>query len=140
MKLLAPGIFSMGVLWVTFVPVGAQDQRPVERWACLSSSKCQRSNDAQPETQEFARTAKIGRFWPEEHGNIIATFKADRIESDQGIFRLKGSAEIITTTATLTADEADYHWDTGEIEARGTVRVKPVSYNPGAALRQFGVR
>ena len=138
-------LLPLGILWIAAVPAItqkgiAQDQTQFERWACLSSSKCQRSGDARPETQEFARTAKVGRVWPEERTNIIATFKAGRIDSDQNVFRLRGNAEITTTTVTLTADEADYHWDSGEIEARGSVYVKPISYNPSSGLRQFGVR
>jgi lipopolysaccharide assembly outer membrane protein LptD (OstA) len=40
---------------------------------------------------------------------------------------LKGNVEIRTNTMTLTADEAYFNEDTGEIEASGTVRVKPNS-------------
>lgn len=39
---------------------------------------------------------------------------------------LKGNVEIKTATMTLTADEAYYDQDTGEITAMGTVRVKPI--------------
>jgi lipopolysaccharide assembly outer membrane protein LptD (OstA) len=40
---------------------------------------------------------------------------------------LKGNVEIKTDTMTLTATEAYYNEDTGEIEALGTVRIKPIS-------------
>jgi lipopolysaccharide assembly outer membrane protein LptD (OstA) len=140
MKLLPLGILLIAAFPAATQKGSAQDQAQFERWACLSSSKCQLSGDARPETQEFARTAKVGRLWPEEHTNIIATFRAGRIDSDQNVFRLRGNAEIATTTVTLKADEADYHWDTGEIEARGSVHVKPIAYNPNSGLRQFGVR
>jgi len=46
---------------------------------------------------------------------------------DNGIIQLKGSVEIKTDTMILTADEADYNTGTGEIEARGPVRVKLIS-------------
>jgi lipopolysaccharide assembly outer membrane protein LptD (OstA) len=140
MKLPGLGIIGLGILSIALIPVTAQDQPQFERWVCMSNNKCQRSNDGRPEAQEFARTAKIGRFWAEEHGNIIATFRGDRIDSDQDVFRIRGNAEIVTSALTLTADEADYHWDTGEVEARGSVRVKPVPYSPSVGLRQFGVR
>jgi len=140
MKLLPMGILLIAAFPAVTQKGIAQDQTQFERWACLSARKCQRSGDPKPEAQEFARTAKIGRFWPEEHATIIATFRAGRIDSDQNVFRLRGNAAITTATVTLTADEADYHWDTGEIEARGSVRVKPVPYTPNSGLRQFGVR
>ena len=133
-------LLPVGALSIAYFLVVARAQAPLERWACLSIDKCQRSGDPRPEAQEFARAARIGRFWPEEHGNVIATFMADRIRSDERVFRLNGNAEIITSTVTVKADEADYHWDTGEIEARGTVRVKPIRYNPSIGLREFGVR
>jgi lipopolysaccharide assembly outer membrane protein LptD (OstA) len=38
--------------------------------------------------------------------------------------QLRGDVEIKTELMVLRADEADYHEDTGEIEARGSVRVK----------------
>jgi len=140
MKLLLMGILLIAAFPAVTQKGIAQDQSQFERWACLSSSKCQRSGDARPETQEFARSAKVGRLWPEEHTNILATFRAGRIDSEQNVFRLRGNAEIATPTVTLTAEEADYHWDTGEIEARGSVHVKPIPYSPNSGLRQFGVR
>jgi lipopolysaccharide assembly outer membrane protein LptD (OstA) len=133
-------LFALGIACVACFPGIAQNQTQFERRACLSSSKCQQSNDPQPEKQEFARTAKVGRWWPEEHGSIVVTFMASRIDSDQNVFRLKGNAEIATSAAIVQADEADYHWDTGEIDARGNVHVKPIPYSTSQGLRQFGVK
>ena len=137
MKLLA----SAAVGLVFFVGI-AQNQIPLGRWACLTSSACKRSDDAGPEAQEFARTAKVGRWWPDGNGNVVATFEATHIETDPTIFRLKGNAEITTAVLIVQADEAEYHWDTGEIEARGNVHVKPVSVDltRARALRQFGIK
>ena len=65
------------------------------------------------------------------------TLEADSIKrqpSYPSVIQLKGNVEIKTKTVVqdsplslmimvVRADEADYHEDTGEIEARGTVRV-----------------
>ena len=65
------------------------------------------------------------------------TLQADSIQrrpSYPSVIQLKGNVEIKTKTVVqdsplslmimvVRADEADYHEDTGEIEARGTVRV-----------------
>ena len=78
--------------------------------------------------EDFARHARVGdQWWPEGAGPIVATFAASGIQLDSDGFRLRGKAEIHTTTLGIEADELDYHRGTGEIEARGNVRVKPVS-------------
>jgi lipopolysaccharide assembly outer membrane protein LptD (OstA) len=138
MKLFALGI--AGIVWIACFPTLAQNQTPFERWACLASGKCQQSNDPQPEKQQFARTAKVGRWWPEERGPIVTTFMATRINSDQNVLQLRGDAEIATSTVIVQADEAAYHWDTGEIDARGNVHVKPILYSPSPGLSQFGLK
>jgi hypothetical protein len=107
MKMLTWGVLLIAAFPAVMQKGIAQNQTQFERWACLSSSKCQRSGDARPETQEFARTAKVGRLWPEEHTNVIATFRAGRIDSELNVFRLRGNAEIATPTVTLTAEDAD---------------------------------
>jgi lipopolysaccharide assembly outer membrane protein LptD (OstA) len=79
--------------------------------------------------QEFARNAKVGdRWWPGGSGAIAVTFAASAIDRDTKamMIRLKGNAEIHTVAMSVEADEADYYLETGEIEARGNVRVKPV--------------
>jgi lipopolysaccharide assembly outer membrane protein LptD (OstA) len=48
-------------------------------------------------------------------------------KSGTPIIQLKGNVEIRTDTMILMANEVYYYEDTGEIEARGTVRVKPNS-------------
>jgi len=49
---------------------------------------------------------------------------ATAIQRQAPVFQLKGSVEIRTKDMILRADEADYNENTGEIEARGTVRIK----------------
>jgi lipopolysaccharide assembly outer membrane protein LptD (OstA) len=48
-------------------------------------------------------------------------------KTDSNLVHLKGNVEIKTETMTLTANEAYFNKDTGEIEALGTVRIKPIS-------------
>ena len=78
---------------------------------------------------EFARKARVGdRWWPARSNDIVVvTFAASSITSKPKVFRLQGKAEIHTPTMALEADEADYHLDTGEIEAHGNVRVTPAA-------------
>ena len=116
--------------------ISAQDPpgRQVERWAC-SEFVCQQTTDARPEAREFARNAHAGSPWWPDGGpgaGVSVTLAAMSLqrEHDQGSFsviRLKGNVEIGTRSFILQADEADYHWGSGEIEARGNVRVKPVA-------------
>ena len=53
------------------------------------------------------------------------SLSALRIEQDGPVVHLKGNVEIRRMGLILTADEADYRKDTGEIEAKGNVRVSP---------------
>jgi lipopolysaccharide assembly outer membrane protein LptD (OstA) len=133
-------LVALGVVWAACLPGIAQDQAQLYRWVCLADKKCQQSNDARPEKQAFARTAKVDQWWPEERAQIMATFMAKRIDSEGDVFRLKGNAEITTGVVIVRADEADYHWDTGEIDARGNVHVKPIPYRPSPGLSQFGIK
>ena len=48
-------------------------------------------------------------------------------KTDSHLVHLRGNVEIRTGTMVLTADEAYFNKDTGEIEALGTVRIKPIS-------------
>ncbi len=63
-------------------------------------------------------------------GGTLAAFSIQRGASYPSVIHLKGDVEIRRTGMVLRADQADYHEDTGEIEARGNVRVKP--YPPPA--------
>ena len=63
---------------------------------------------------------------------------AKSIEQNAAIVYLKGSVEISLPTHVLVADEAEYDQDSGEIQARGNVRLKPVNINPRGAS-QFGI-
>jgi len=133
-------LLLLAIAWIVYFPCISQNQTLTERWACVSGSKCQKSNDPQFEKREFARTANVGRYWPEEHGAVMVTFEATRIDSDQDVFRLKGNVTITTATVLVQADEADYHWDTGEIDSRGNVHVRPIPYRTSPGLSQFGIR
>jgi lipopolysaccharide assembly outer membrane protein LptD (OstA) len=106
----------------------------------LTSSKCLQTRDARPEARAFARSANVGTYWAEGRGNIAATFAANHVESSGVLFQLRGNVEINTITLSLRADEADYHWDTGEIEARGNVHVKPIPFRVSPGLSQFGIK
>src|SRR5215471_16700282 len=122
-------LFALCAVWIACSTVIAQDQTDSrERWACVTSSKCLQTRDARSDAQEFARTAKVGSYWAEGKGSIAATFAASHIESSGNLFQLRGNVEINTGTLILRADEADYHWDTGEIGARGSVHVRPIPF------------
>lgn len=57
--------------------------------------------------------------------NIGLTAAAiQRQAPSMNVVQLKGDVEIRTKDMILHADEADYNENTGEIEARGTVRIK----------------
>jgi lipopolysaccharide assembly outer membrane protein LptD (OstA) len=61
---------------------------------------------------------------PEGPNIGLAASAIQRQEPAMNIVRLRGNVEIRTKDMTLRADEADYNENTGEIEARGTVRIK----------------
>jgi lipopolysaccharide assembly outer membrane protein LptD (OstA) len=56
------------------------------------------------------------------------------------VFHLKGAVEIRTDSILLKADEADYNHETGEIEARGNVKVTPASLLNTRGSSQFGIK
>ena len=77
---------------------------------------------------DFARHARVGdAWWPVGDGSIVVTFAASDIRQESRVYRLTGQSEIHTATIDLFADDAVYHSDTGEVEARGNVRVVPVA-------------
>src|SRR5215475_5021561 len=49
----------------------------------------------------------------------ITSNNLEWIDRNAGLIRLTGNVEIKTKGIVLTADEADYHMGTGEIEPRG---------------------
>ena len=78
------------------------------------------------------RLAALTTEYKPEHPNVrtlqsqIAQLEA-RVNSPlASTIRMKGNVEIRTETMVITADEADYHSATGEIEPRGAVRIKPI--------------
>jgi lipopolysaccharide assembly outer membrane protein LptD (OstA) len=139
-------LFAAGLMCVAFAAVSAQD-KPDSRvhFACTAVTpahllKCQTtlgpeagrrfvSDDRHYSSiADFARKAKVGdHWWPGKSTDVIVvTLAASDIEQDQRTYRLTGEAEIHTATSVFTSDNAIYHADTGEIEGRGDVRVKPV--------------
>ena len=72
---------------------------------------------------------------PEPKQILIATpegpnigLTAAAIQRQAPTIQLKGNVEIRTKDMILRAAEADYNENTGEIEARGTVRIKLETY------------
>jgi lipopolysaccharide assembly outer membrane protein LptD (OstA) len=64
---------------------------------------------------------------------------AKSLEQSAGIVYLKGSVEINLPAHILLADEAEYDQDSGEIQARGNVHLKPANLDPRGAS-QFGIK
>jgi len=86
--------------------------------------------DREKLTHLLREWADLNSIYTREHPDVAAAqLEIDRLEgaakAEKGIIQLKGNVEIKTNTITLVAEEADYHEDGGEIEARGNVRVKP---------------
>jgi len=86
--------------------------------------KCQSSHGAYG---EYARAARVGDKWqPYGDDPITVTLEANGIQSDSDGSRLTGNVEIHTTKLVLSADQAIYHAENGEIDATGNVHVTPV--------------
>jgi lipopolysaccharide assembly outer membrane protein LptD (OstA) len=77
----------------------------------------------------FAQDRPVEISGPGGQDTYIKANSIQRDQSDQSILRLKGNVKIAHRSSsldrgtTITADEAVYHQDTGEIEAQGNVRV-----------------
>jgi hypothetical protein len=61
----------------------------------------------------------VDQWWPEEQG---------------------GNAEITTGVVIVQADQANYHWDNGAIDARGNVHVIPIPCRPSPGVGRFGIK
>ena len=61
------------------------------------------------------------------------------LEQSAGVVYLKGGVEIDLPLHVLLADEAEYDQNSGEIQARGNVRLKPARSDSRGAS-QFGVK
>ena len=75
---------------------------------------------AQVQQAKFAvrrETASDKELWKET---------AQDIQRDGQVVHLKGNVRIVTERFSVSADEADRHMDTGEIEARGNVHIVPM--------------
>jgi len=125
MKLLVPALAFFCVF-----PAVSQYKLERERQACLIVGnpkkylKCQSSQGAY---REYARTARVGDKWqPYGDDPITVTLEANGIQSDSEGSRLTGNVEIHTAKLVLSADQAIYHAETGEIDASGNVHITPV--------------
>ena len=138
-------LFAAVLLFITCASISAQDQEDHRvHFACMAVTptkllKCQTTLELSgirligadrvyTSPADFARHAHVGDpWWPTGTGTVVLTLAASDIRQEQNVDRLTGSSEIHTTTMDLYADDAVYHTDSGEIEARGNVRVKPVA-------------
>ena len=68
-------------------------------------------------TTPLKKASEVRRDWPRSVLSAETPYPS--------VVHLKGTVEIRTNGFILRADEADYHEDTGEVEARGTVKVTP---------------
>ena len=59
--------------------------------------------------------------------NVV--FVADNIERQDQVMQLRGNVEIRTHDMSLHAEDVSYNQKTGEIEARGIVRIKLETQN-----------
>jgi len=57
-------------------------------------------------------------------------FSASTIQRDGTVMHLKGNVVVNFGDKTVQADEVDYHWDTGAIDARGGVKLIQVVQVP----------
>ncbi len=62
------------------------------------------------------------------------TLMAEHEIKDGGTVKLRGHVQVITTSATIYADEADYNPLTGEVDARGHVRIDLKKGNPSITI------
>lgn len=93
-----------------------------------SAEARQQAADAQKRANEIEQALERARAvaaFEASRENWIPGVTAQSIQRDGEVMHLKGSVRIVQEKATVTADEADYHLDTGEIEPRGNVRITP---------------
>ena len=57
-------------------------------------------------------------------GGSNVGFTADNIQRQEQVMQLRGNVEIRTHDMSLRADDVTYNQETGELEARGVVRIK----------------
>ena len=93
-------------------------------------------NDGDPRSNQLAALRRqrddLMSTYTAQHSQVKAVqAQIDALEAGQKssphLVHLMGNVEIKTVTMILTANEAYFNKDTGEIEALGTVRVKPIS-------------
>ncbi len=73
-------------------------------------------------------------------GFVRGAAASGRIEESSGIVYLKGGVEISLGTHTVTAEEAEYDRNTGEVQAHGNVRVRPIRPEVRRGVSQFGIK
>ena len=133
MKLLAAG------LCLTLLPLVGQDNEQaasrrmavtetlsfLEEQAALAQ---QQAADAAKRAADIAQSlerAKQAVALEAARENWFPGVTAQSIQRDGTVLHLKGGVKIIQERIIVTADEAEYHTDTGEIEPRGNVRIRP---------------
>ena len=62
-----------------------------------------------------------------QENGVPVNFSATNIQRDKSVLHLKGNVRIGGGGFGMSADEVDYHWDTGQIETRGQVLWRCVS-------------
>ena len=72
--------------------------------------------------------------------NSEVTLTAIDSTLDKNVYHLKGGVVIKTESVIVMASEATYELKTGEIEARGVVRIQPAKSNDRSGISQFGIK
>ena len=83
-----------------------------------------------PQISEQAAAGSVKHMAAAPRNGVRGEARLAAIDIERGlpypsVVHLKGSVEIRTNGFILHADEADYDEDTGEVEARGSVKVTP---------------
>jgi lipopolysaccharide assembly outer membrane protein LptD (OstA) len=116
---VAPGTMEMSALSIERTE---GDMRTNEIRDELASLREQRGQMTSIYTGKYSKVQALDA----QIASLEAALKAAP-QRDTHLIHLKGNVEIRTDTMTLTANEAYYNQATGEIEALGTVRIKPLS-------------
>jgi lipopolysaccharide assembly outer membrane protein LptD (OstA) len=97
----------LGIALIACLPVFAQDQLAIKFLAFKTSTGVRISGTLHDEP-------------------LVGTATSIQGDGALHVARLKGNVEISINGMKLQADEVDLHWDSGEIEPRGNVRLKPL--------------
>jgi lipopolysaccharide assembly outer membrane protein LptD (OstA) len=109
-RLLIPSLLMLGL---AFLPLPAQN----------NSQRQQRSV-----------TPRVSGYGPRVH------LAAQSLQQNSEVIFLQGNVEINLSDYVMLADDAEYHLDTGEIQARGGIHLKPVPAVDSRGVTQFGIK